>query len=90
MLRAATRRWPSQELVPRHVEQGAKQAPSSQFAERAGSGLQAMPQEHRASWGWVYLRRCAYKNFSLVLSCEGFLKHASIAQRDEAQRTEVQ
>ena len=31
----------SQELLPIYIEQGAKQGPLSQFAERAGSGLQA-------------------------------------------------
>ena len=29
----------SQELLPKYIEQGAKQGPSSQFAEPAGSGL---------------------------------------------------
>jgi len=36
------------------------------------------------------VRRCAYKHFSLVLCCEGFLNPASLTQRDEAQRIEVQ
>ena len=31
----------SQELLPKYKEQDAKQGPSSQFAERAGSGLQS-------------------------------------------------
>ena len=33
----------SKELLPKYIEQDAKQGPSSQFAERAGSGLQACP-----------------------------------------------
>ena len=40
--------------------------------------------------GWVHARRCAYKHFSLVLCCEGFLNPASPTQRGEAQRIEVQ
>ena len=31
--------WRGQELLPKYIEQDAKQGPSSQFAERAGSGL---------------------------------------------------
>ena len=31
----------SQELLPKYIEQDAKQGPSSQFEERAGSGLRA-------------------------------------------------
>ena len=34
-------RRPSQELLPKYIEQGIMQGPSNQFAERAGSGLQA-------------------------------------------------
>ena len=30
----------SRELLPKYIEQDAKQEPSSQFAERAGSGLE--------------------------------------------------
>ena len=33
---------PSQEFLPKYIEQGAKQGPSSQYAERAGSGLKAL------------------------------------------------
>ena len=33
----------SQELLPKYIEQDAKQGPSSQIAERAGSELQARP-----------------------------------------------
>ena len=40
--------------------------------------------------GWVYVRRCACKNFSPVLCCVGFLYPASLTQRDEARRIEVQ
>ena len=44
----------SQELPPVYIEQGAKQGPSSQFAERAGSGLHAALQQQkinaRAEW----------------------------------------
>jgi len=31
----------SQKILPKYIEQDTKQGPSSQFAERAGSGLQA-------------------------------------------------
>ena len=63
---------------PKFAEQGAKQAPSSQFAERLGAGseLQAAPAA-RGFVGWVYVRRR-----------EGFLRPVSLTQRDEAQRTE--
>ena len=40
--------------------------------------------------GWVYVRRCAIKHLSLVLSCGVFLNPAFLTQRDEAQRIEVQ
>ena len=40
--------------------------------------------------GLVHVHRCAYKHFSFVLCCEGFLKPASFTQRDEAQRIDVQ
>ena len=40
--------------------------------------------------GWVYVRRFAYKHFYLVLCCEDFLNPASLTQRDEEQRIEVQ
>ena len=40
--------------------------------------------------GLVHVRRCTYKHFSLVLCCEGFLRPASLTQRDESQRIEVQ
>jgi len=36
------------------------------------------------------VRRCAYKHFSLILCCEGFINPVSLMQRDEAQRIEVQ
>jgi hypothetical protein len=32
---------PGHELLPKYIEQDVKQGPSSQFLERAGSGLQA-------------------------------------------------
>jgi len=37
----------SQELLPKYIKQDAKQGPSSQFAERAGSGLQAVLHQHK-------------------------------------------
>ena len=39
---------PSQELLTIYIEQ--KQGPSSQFAERAGSGLEAVHQRIKAAW----------------------------------------
>ena len=44
----------SQELLPKYIEQDAKQGPSSQFAERAGSGLQAVLQQQNASRASAY------------------------------------
>ena len=55
----------------------------------AGSGVHAFPAA-KSYVGWVYVRRYAYKHLSLVLCCEGFLGPASLTQRDESQRTEVQ
>ena len=40
----------SQELLPKYIEQDAKQGPQSQFVERAGSGLKAVPQQQRGAW----------------------------------------
>ena len=40
----------SQEFPAQYIEQDAKQGPSSQFAERAGSGLKALFQQQRAAW----------------------------------------
>ena len=40
-----------QELLPKYIEQDTKQGPSSQFAERAGSGLQAALQQQRSCVG---------------------------------------
>jgi hypothetical protein len=75
-----------------YIEQDSKQGPSSQFAERAGGGLQAALQQPAAKSheGWVYVRRCTLKNFSLVLCCEVYLSRASLTQRDESQRIVVQ
>jgi len=42
---------PSQELLPKYIEQDAKQGPSSQFAERAGSGLQACNKKEMRGLG---------------------------------------
>ena len=39
---------------------------------------------------WVYVRMCAYRNFSLVFFCGIFVNRASITHRGEAQRIEVQ
>ena len=50
----------SQLLLPKYTEQDAKPGPSSQFAERAGSGLQAVLQAAMGCVGCVYVRRCAY------------------------------
>ena len=63
-----------------------------QFAERAGGGLQACSSSKklRGLIARAHVRRCAYKHFSLVLCCEGCLYPASLTQRDEAQRIEVQ
>jgi len=36
------------------------------------------------------VRMCAYKNFSLVLCCEGFPNPVSLTQRDELPRIEMQ
>ena len=38
----------------------------------------------------VHVPRCAYKHPSPVLCCEGFFNPASLTQRDESQRIEVQ
>jgi hypothetical protein len=60
------------------VGQDAKQRPSSQFAERAGSGLKDVRAQVRV------------QTLSLVLYFEGFLNPVSLTQRNEAQRIEVQ
>ena len=39
---------------------------------------------------WVYVRRCAYTLFPLVLCCEGFLNHVSPMKCDEVQRIDMQ
>jgi len=48
-LRSATGRQ-SQELPPKYIKHDAKLGPSSQFAERARSGLQVLLQQHEAAW----------------------------------------
>ena len=45
--------WASQEvkkLLPEYIEQGTKQEPLSQFAERAGSGLEACSSSEELCW----------------------------------------
>jgi len=80
---------PSQELLPKYIEQDAKQGPSSQFAERAGSGLQSCSSSKELR-GLSVRAQVRVQAFSLVLCCEDFLNPASFMQRDESQRIEVQ
>ena len=74
----------SQELLPKYIEQEAKQGPSSQSAERTGSGLQACPnsKELRGLGVRAQVRVPGMGFFFLVLCCEGFLNPASLTQRD--------
>jgi hypothetical protein len=50
---------------PKYIEQDAKQGPSSQFAERAGSGLYACPISKESAWAEC---TCAGARFSIFLS----------------------
>ena len=56
----------SQELIPKYIEQDAKQGPSGRFAERAGSGMQACPSSEEL----LGLRECtcAGARISMFLS----------------------
>ena len=74
----------SQEFPAQYIEQDAKQGPSSQFVERAGSGLKALFQQQRAAWAEC---TCAGARMSISLSlsvARVFLNPVSLTQRDEA------
>jgi hypothetical protein len=75
-------------LLPKYIEQDAKQGPSSQFTEQEWAERCAPAEKSCA--GWVYVRMCMYKHFYLVLCCEGPLSPSSLTQRGEALRIEVQ
>ena len=81
---------PGQEILPKYIEQGVMQAPSSQFAERAGSGLKVLLQQQGAARAGC---TCAGARTGTILSfsvARVFLTPVSLTQRDEAQRIEVQ
>ena len=79
----------SKELLPKYIDQDAKQGPSNQFAERAGSGLRAVLQQQEAAWAEC---TCAGARISIFLSFSvaRVLSPASLTQRDESKRIEVQ
>ena len=65
------------------------QGPSNQFAERAGSGLQACSSS-KELLGLSVRAQVRVLALFLVPCCEGFLSPFSLTQRDEAQRIKVQ
>ena len=78
----------SQELLPKFIEQDAKQGPSSQFADRRAGWEWAvsfkLSPAPKSCVGCVYVRRCADKHI-LPISC---LPHA--ARRGAAHRSAIQ
>ena len=76
-------------MIPRIQRAGRQAVPSSQFAERAGSGPAPAA---KSCMGWVYVRRCAYTLLSSRSLLRGFpqscLPHA--ARRAAAHRSAIQ